>query len=119
MFFRENRRQFARYMHIERPGLIIADQWKDYQLLDCGDGMKHEKWGPYTLVRPDPQIIWPRSEVGKKWEGWDGFYHRSETGGGKWEYKKPLPDHWTVRYGALTFKIHPTSFIPVSSPSRP
>ena len=86
-------------MHIERPGLIIADQWKDYQLLDCGDGLKQEKWGPYTLVRPDPQIIWPRmgGEPGRthradsftKWEGWDGFYHRSETGGGKWEYKQP------------------------------
>ena len=97
-------------MTIERPGLIVADHWKDYQLLDCGDGLKQEKWGPYTLVRPDPQIIWPRSDGAKKWEGWDGFYHRSETGGGKWEYRQKLPEHWTVRYGALTFKIHPTSF---------
>ena len=100
-------------MHIERPGLIVADGWKDYQLLDCGLGMKHEKWGPYTLVRPDPQIIWPR--VGGErsrthWDNWDGYYHRSETGGGKWEYRQKLPDHWTVRYGALKFKIHPTSF---------
>ena len=98
-----------------RPALIIADRWQDYQLLDCGDGLKQERWGTYTLVRPDPQIIWPRSDgAGReaKWENWDGFYHRSESGGGKWEFRKPLPDHWTVRYPSLklTFKIHPTSF---------
>jgi len=97
-------------MNIARPGLIVADNWKDYQLLDCGLGMKHEKWGPYTLVRPDPQIIWPRAGGNGRWENWDGYYHRSDTGGGKWEYRQPLPDHWTVRYGALKFKIHPTSF---------
>ncbi|MEY3775078.1 MAG: hypothetical protein RLZZ129_1858 [Verrucomicrobiota bacterium] len=98
----------------ERPALIVADRWQEYQLLDCGDGMKQERWGAHTLVRPDPQIIWPRSGVapGAKWTGWDGFYHRSEKGGGKWEYRRPLPDHWTIGYAPLklTFKIHPTSF---------
>ena len=63
------------------------------KLLDCGDGMKQERWGHYTLVRPDPQIIWPRhGSTGKgsagAWEKWDGFYHRSEQGGGKWEYRR-------------------------------
>ena len=95
---------------LSRPALIVADQWKDYQLLDAGNGMKHERWGPYTLVRPDPQIIWPRSGGTTKWEKWDGFYHRADTGGGKWEYRRELPDHWKINYGPLTFKIHPTSF---------
>ena len=94
---------------VQRPSLIVADRWEDYRLLDCGLGLKHEQWGPYTLVRPDPQIIWP-SRGGQKWEKWDGFYHRSETGGGKWEFKQPLPDNWKIKYGSLTFKIHPTSF---------
>jgi 23S rRNA (cytosine1962-C5)-methyltransferase len=102
---------------VERPALIVADRWRDYQLLDCGNGMKQERWGPYTLVRPDPQIIWPRSgsngaaESGR-WEGWDGFYHRSDEGGGKWEFRKPLPEHWKISYEALglTFRIRPTSF---------
>ncbi|MBS0630567.1 MAG: class I SAM-dependent methyltransferase [Verrucomicrobia bacterium] len=97
-----------------RPALIVADRWQDYQLLDCGNGMKHERWGPYTLVRPDPQIIWPRhgKEAGARWDSWDGFYHRSEQGGGKWEYRRELPDHWKISYAPLklTFKIHPTSF---------
>jgi 23S rRNA (cytosine1962-C5)-methyltransferase len=97
-------------MHTDRPGLVVADQWQDYQLLDCGDGLKQERWGRYTLVRPDPQIIWPRSGGAKRWEEWDGFYHRSESGGGKWEFRTKLPDDWTIRYGALTFRIHPTSF---------
>jgi 23S rRNA (cytosine1962-C5)-methyltransferase len=97
-------------MIIESPGLIVADHWQDYQLLDCGLGMKQEQWGRYNLVRPDPQIIWPRSGGDTRWEKWDGYYHRSETGGGKWEFRQKLPDHWTVRYGALTFKIHPTGF---------
>src|SRR5436190_24260429 len=45
---------------IHRPALIVADRWRDYQLIDCGDGMKQERWGDVTLVRPDPQVIWPR-----------------------------------------------------------
>lgn len=78
-------------------------------MLDAGNGMKQEKWGPYTLVRPDPQIIWPRRS-GQGWNNYDGLYHRSETGGGRWEFKRELPEYWKIKYGTLTFKIHPTSF---------
>lgn len=76
--------------------------------------MKQERWGEFTLVRPDPQIIWPRHgrNPGARWENWDAFYHRSETGGGKWEMKRALPESWKIGYGSLelTFKIRPTSF---------
>ncbi|HTB80080.1 MAG TPA: class I SAM-dependent methyltransferase [Opitutaceae bacterium] len=94
---------------VQRPGLLLADQWSDYQLLDAGDGLKLERWGGFTLVRPDPQVFWPR---GKPWEKWDGFYHRSERGGGQWEFRRPLPESWSMRYAplGLTFKIRPTSF---------
>lgn len=94
-----------------RPSLILADRWQDYQLLDCGDGMKQERWGDVVLVRPDPQIIWPKRS-GPEWLKWDAFYHRSEKGGGRWENRKPLPDSWQLRYQPLdlTFRIHPTSF---------
>lgn len=99
---------------LERPALLVADRWRDYQLLDAGDGMKHERWGEFALIRPDPQIIWPRHGVaaGTPWSGWDGFYHRSDQGGGRWEFKRPLPEHWTIGYAplGLTFKIRPTSF---------
>ena len=93
----------------QRPALIVADRWRDYALLDAGDGLKQERWGEFTLVRPDPQIIWPRSDGGK-WDGWDGWYHRSETGGGRWEFRRVLPEFWTMGYGDLTFKIRPTDF---------
>jgi 23S rRNA (cytosine1962-C5)-methyltransferase len=76
--------------------------------------MKQERWGPYTLVRPDPQVLWPRqdAEPGAPWKDWDGFYHRSETGGGRWEFRREVPEHWEIRYAALglAFKIRPTSF---------
>ncbi|MGC3992462.1 MAG: class I SAM-dependent methyltransferase [Chthoniobacteraceae bacterium] len=88
--------------------ILLADRWQDYQLLDTGDGLKLERWGDVTLVRPDPQVMWPRT--GKQWTGWDGFYHRSESGGGRWEFRRELPDSWTIRYGALKFKIRPTDF---------
>lgn len=95
----------------QRPALILAEGWKDYRLLDAGEGMKQERWGAYTLVRPDPQIIWPRRKSGP-WMNWDGLYHRSEKGGGRWEFSRPLPESWNIGYQplGLTFRIHPTSF---------
>jgi 23S rRNA (cytosine1962-C5)-methyltransferase len=99
---------------VQRPALIVADRWREYALLDCGDGMKQERWGDYTLVRPDPQILWPRhgQATGARWENWDALYHRSEQGGGKWEFRRTLPEHWKIAYEplGLTFKIRPTSF---------
>ncbi len=89
--------------------LLLADRWRDYQLLDTGGGMKLERWGDVVLVRPDPQVIWPQPS-GAQWNNWDGYYHRSETGGGRWEFRRPLPDSWTIGYGDLKFKIRPTDF---------
>ena len=96
---------------VERPALIVAEGWRDYRLLDAGGGMKQEKWGNVTLVRPDPQIIWPR-RAGPEWREWDGFYHRSGQGGGSWEFRKTLPASWQIEYQplGLTFRISPTSF---------
>ena len=44
----------------------LADQWKDYEVIDCSKGEKLERWGDYLLVRPDPQVIWdtPKKETG-------------------------------------------------------
>ena len=87
---------------------IIADQWRDYELLDAGDGMKLERWGEVILARPDPQVIWPRA--GSEWTHWDAWYHRSSKGGGRWEFRRRLPESWTVRYRDLVFKVAPTGF---------
>jgi 23S rRNA (cytosine1962-C5)-methyltransferase len=95
-----------------RAPLLLADHWQDYQLLDAGDGLKQERWGGFVLVRPDPQVIWPRASGEKTWTKWDAFYHRSEKGGGRWEFRRPLPDSWKLSYAplGLAFRIHPTSF---------
>ena len=85
-----------------------APDWRDYRLLDCGGGERLERWGKYTLARPDPQAIWPRSEPGL-WKKADAVYHRSNTGGGRWEIRS-LPEAWTIAWRELTFNIKPMSF---------
>jgi len=89
--------------------VLLADGWQDYQLIDTGNGLKLERWGDVVLVRPDPQIIWPQHGQ-RAWNSWDGFYHRSDTGGGQWEFRRSLPESWTICYGDLKFRIRPTDF---------
>ena len=86
-----------------------ADKWKDYRLIDASDGEKLESWGGVRLVRPDPQVIW-KTPKGQGWKNADAVYHRSQRGGGEWEYKKKLPESWTVSYRELSFNIRPTGF---------
>ena len=78
--------------------------------MDTSDGEKLEKWGDISLVRPDPQIIWKTERKNSVWLNADGYYHRSNQGGGKWEFRKRLPEKWTISYGNLTFNIRPTGF---------
>lgn len=85
----------------------ISNKWIDYECLKTGNGEKLERWGNIILNRPDPQIIWEKKDV---WNNYDGYYHRSNEGGGYWEYKKKLPEYWTVKYNNLTFKVSPTNF---------
>lgn len=81
--------------------------WKDYECLKTGNGEKLERWKDIILVRPDPQIIWKKNG---NWNNYDAIYHRSTEGGGYWEYKKKLPEYWTINYKDLTFKVSPTNF---------
>lgn len=87
----------------------IADKWKEYEVLDTSDGEKLELWGGYRLVRPDPQVIWKTPKINPGWEKMNGHYHRSEKGGGEWEFFN-LPEQWTIHYGSLTFNLKPFSF---------
>ena len=87
----------------------IADQWKDYEVLDCSDGEKLERWGNYILVRPDPQVIWQTKRADRLWSGYDARYARSSSGGGRWS-QHSLPDRWTIGYRDLTFNVKPMNF---------
>ena len=89
--------------------MFLADQWKDYEVLDTGSGEKLERWGEYLLARPDPQVIWPKASP-ELWQQADARYVRSETGGGAWEFTRQLPERWTIRYDDLAFYVRPTGF---------
>lgn len=90
--------------------MLLADDWKDYELIDTGDGEKLERWGNYVLRRPDPQIIWPLFEETDAWKKADAHYHRSQSGGGSWDFKRKMPERWTISYDKLKFYIEPTGF---------
>ena len=85
----------------------ISNDWLDYECIDAGNGEKLERWGSIILRRPDPQAIW---NVDKKNWKYDAFYHRSNKGGGYWEYKNTFSQEWTITYKNLTFKVSPTNF---------
>ena len=87
----------------------IADQWKDYEVLDTSTGEKLERWGNYLLVRPDPQVIWNTPKINPGWKKPNGHYHRSSSGGGEWNFFY-LPQEWSIHYGELTFNLKPFSF---------
>ena len=87
----------------------ISNNWQDYECLATGNKEKLERWGNIILNRPDPTIVWAKSN-NSIWKNWDGYYHRSNEGGGYWEFKKKLPEYWTVNYKHLTFKVSPTNF---------
>ncbi len=89
--------------------MLLSQDWKDYVCLASGDGEKIEKWGNVILRRPDPQIIWNKSNS-DLWNTWDGMYHRSNKGGGSWEFKHHLPESWVLTYKDLRFKVSPTNF---------
>lgn len=87
----------------------IADNWKDYEVLDTSKGEKLERWGDYLLVRPDPQVIWDTEKIHKGWKRMNGHYHRSSKGGGEWEFFD-LPNEWSIHYKELIFNLKPFSF---------
>ena len=87
----------------------LCHDWKDYKLIDAGNGEKLESWNGVILRRPDPQAMWPINSS-SSWNNVDGFYHRSDKGGGYWDFYKKLDDYWTVNYKDLTFKVSPTNF---------
>jgi len=87
----------------------IADKWQDYEVIDTSNGEKLERWGEYTLVRPDPQVIWTSSKSNPGWKSPNARYHRSQKGGGEWEFIS-LPEEWQIHYRDLTFNLKPFSF---------
>ena len=87
----------------------VADQWKEYEIIDCSKGEKLERWGDYILLRPDPQVLWDLPRKNQAWKKLNGHYHRSNKGGGEWEFFD-LPKQWSINYKDLTFHLKPFTF---------
>lgn len=87
-----------------------ADKWQDYEVIATGDGYKLERWGDVTLLRPDPQVIWKPPFDLASYKGLNAKYIRSESGGGRWEYLRKVPDEWTISYDDMRFKVKPMGF---------
>ena len=86
--------------------LLCPVSWPDYQLLDCGNGEKLEKFGPYILIRPEPKALWAKTETTEEWlrqahirfiQG-AGFGKAGKEDSGTWEKLKKVPDRWNIRY---------------------
>ena len=85
----------------------LAKGWKDFELLSTGDGKKVERWGKFTLERPDPQVIWPAFSSCKSLSA---VYERSSSGGGAWHEFERLPNQWNVNWNELKFIVKPMGF---------
>lgn len=88
---------------------IIAEPWGDWGLIDCGDGRKWERYGPVTVVRPEPQAMWAPSLT--DWSPDATFVPGSdEEGGGRWVRHRDLPADWQLSRGAVRFNASLTPF---------
>ncbi len=84
--------------------------WKDYELIDCSEGERLERWGDIVLIRPDPQVIWKTDKKHPLWRKANARYHRSNSGGGQWETYTKIPAEWNIDYNNLTFHIKTMGF---------
>ena len=86
--------------------LLAATGWKDYALLDSGNGSKLERFGSYRLIRPEPEAVWKPALAGSEWQKADATYQpAAEENGGHWEYRRKLPDRWQMSYKSLNFWV--------------
>lgn len=91
--------------------MLLADRWKDYELIDASRGEKLERWGNVYLLRPDPQIVWDNGDLLEKYHNdiW-AVYYRSNKGGGHWDNLKNTPSSWKIKYDDLSFNIKQMGF---------
>lgn len=90
--------------------MLLAKDWKDYEIIDCSDGEKLERWDNIKLLRPDPQIIWDNGVLKDKYNDINAIYIRSNKGGGHWENLRKTPERWIVTYKDLKFNIKQMGF---------
>ena len=91
--------------------MLVATEWKDYEIIDASRGQKLERWGNIYLLRPDPQIVWDTGDLLEKYHSIiNAVYYRSNKGGGHWENLKNTPGSWKIGYKNLKFNIKQMGF---------
>lgn len=88
----------------------VSDKWQDYELIDCSDGERLERWGDIILIRPDPQALWNTKRDEALWRKAHARYIRSNSGGGAWQFYKKIPEVWQIKYRDLVFNLKPMGF---------
>ena len=101
---------FFMIQFLRGDSMLLSNDWNDYELIDCSNGEKLEKWGKVYLLRPDPQIIWDNGNLSEKYDFINAYYHRSNKGGGYWENLKKTPESWVISYKDLKFNIKQMGF---------
>lgn len=94
------------------PTILVADDWRDYRLLDSGNGRKLEQVGPYRFDRPEPQALWTPRDTGT-WAKADAIFAASGDGeddAGRWRFNRSLPETWPLEWNGLKFLSRPTPF---------
>lgn len=101
--------------------LLTPTHWKDYELLDCGDFEKLERFGKFITIRPEPQAVWKKVYSNSEWEkqAHVKFVPKSSSSG-DWKMLKKMPEQWTISYGLedeqsgqmseIVFRLGLTSF---------
>jgi 23S rRNA (cytosine1962-C5)-methyltransferase len=100
-------------MTARAPEILIADDWRDYRLLDSGNGGKLEQVGPYRFVRPEPQALWAPNLPSSEWESADAIFSPSasdDDDAGRWRFNRELPQSWTLKWDDIAFLSRPTPF---------
>lgn len=94
---------------MEISNILTISKQEDYELLDSGDGEKLERFGKFTLSRPDPQALWRKRLDEKEWMKADAYFTR-EGDKSEWVYRKKIDKQWNIGFGGLNFIIKPTAF---------
>ncbi len=84
--------------------------WDAYELLDSGEEAKLERFGPYTIVRPEKAALWHRALPAKRWQNADAVFVQSEKGEGEWVYRRAVPERWLLQYADIAFWAKLTPF---------
>jgi len=97
--------------------LLEASNWRDYELLDSGDGLKMERFGKYTFSRPESQAMWSRALPAAEWNNVHAVFQPSgEESGGHWDFKKRVDEKWEMSYPLP--QLNPIKFSAMTTPGR-